>query len=652
MSRVLTDDHRFLDSLSAKVHPTPLTVVALSELFQEFYTRAASQIATHIATLQSRLSREKSPARSVSSKTSLASLTTRRTSGSSTPGTEQQMLTASEVSDRKKARRQLELKRYALEEAVERLVCEKLYEKLWRHRSTDDEERDHKLRSRTAALSLVGIGLKELLISKDDATDDAKQEAFKKEEEITEWLSEARSFLQRMDGEKNPLGKLQHLAAAHKSIVDTLGRLFPASSSADEILPTLIYTLITIPPEHLNVISNLYFVQRFRANSKMDGESAYCLVNLEAAISFLETVDLTSLRSGESQGGPVKTGSRPTTPRSETGPMNLGLSQKPTSIQTEIPAADVPAPKASPRTKTQRRLSNLIQVQTNRIEAASDAVRGTILEGADQAMESINSTLDNSFKFLFGRLKEQEKTTTQAGGTASSVIPRTLEDARKLVSSPPAQPVEEDVNISATSSIIDHPLDDRSSDRGTLDSRLSDLFAGKRAQVRDRSADSNRSAGSSARRVAFANDKPLSNAVNPSVLPLSNTPPTPSAMESVRTLGNSLNPLNRLGNINPLSRFGRSATSPNITTPSTLATPPVSTPTQELPKQLIAPTESKESLAEAKAAAALEDLKKTTPPIRKFLEAKDAKDLRIGDVDDLLKDYQRLAGALRAAISR
>lgn len=36
------------------------------------------------------------------------------------------MLTASEISDRRKARRLLELKRAALEEAVERAVCEKV----------------------------------------------------------------------------------------------------------------------------------------------------------------------------------------------------------------------------------------------------------------------------------------------------------------------------------------------------------------------------------------------------------------------------------------------------------------------------------------------------------------------------------------------
>lgn len=45
---------------------------------------------------------------------------------------EQQMLTAKEVSDRRKARRLLERKKTALEEAVERRVCQRVYNRIWR----------------------------------------------------------------------------------------------------------------------------------------------------------------------------------------------------------------------------------------------------------------------------------------------------------------------------------------------------------------------------------------------------------------------------------------------------------------------------------------------------------------------------------------
>src|SRR6201999_3656675 len=104
------------------------------------------------------------------------------------------------------------------------------------------------------------------------------QKTMQQEAAIRESLASARASIMDMTKVKYPLGKLHHLTSAHKSIVETLSNYFPASSSADEILPTLIYTLITSPPEEVNVVSNLNFIQRFLAASKVDGEAAYCLV--------------------------------------------------------------------------------------------------------------------------------------------------------------------------------------------------------------------------------------------------------------------------------------------------------------------------------------------------------------------------------------
>ena len=65
-------------------------------------------------------------------------------------------------------------------------------------------------------------------------------------------------------------------------------------------------------------------------------------------------------------------------------------------------------------------------------------------------------------------------------------------------------------------------------------------------------------------------------------------------------------------------------------------------------------TESKSDVKEEVDLSAMEALallRKTKPPIRKFMDVKDAKELRIGDVEELLKDYKRLAEAVREAIS-
>lgn len=53
----------------------------------------------------------------------------------------------------------LAAKRFALEEAVERRVTGGIYDKIWRHRSTDDEARDESLRSKRETLKVVGVGL-------------------------------------------------------------------------------------------------------------------------------------------------------------------------------------------------------------------------------------------------------------------------------------------------------------------------------------------------------------------------------------------------------------------------------------------------------------------------------------------------------------
>ncbi|RSL45183.1 hypothetical protein CEP54_014380, partial [Fusarium duplospermum] len=122
----------------------------------------------------------------------------------------------------------------------------------------------------------------------------------------------------------------RHLKAAYRSIVDTLAHFHP-SASADEIMPMLIYTLITLPPENLHVISDVYFVKTFRWELKLTGEAAYCLVNLEAAISFLETMALPTLKADEQLSGLAKSSS---SPRSETFPPLSEPEEGPLSIQS------------------------------------------------------------------------------------------------------------------------------------------------------------------------------------------------------------------------------------------------------------------------------------------------------------------------------
>ena len=534
------------------------------------------------------------------------------------------MLTASEVSERRKARRLLEYKRIALEEAVERRACEKVYDKLWRHKSTLDEVRDEKLRSKTAALALVGIGLQDLGI--DDEPGNTQTE-----ETVRNLLAPAREGLAKMNEERYPRGKLQDLTSAHKSIVETLSTIHSASSSADEILPTLIYTLITSPVEGINIISNLHFIQRFRALNKIDGEAAYCMTNLEAAISFLENVDLASLRADEAPEGPLKSSSRPATPMTEKPGFSFPPAVTPTSdqamaitLQSTLFSSSLNAPISSSRSGSsspmpsplhQRRLSNLLQPSAKVFGAANDAVRNT----AEEGFKNIGNTLDNSFKFLFGRLKEHGNDETHD----ELVLPKTLDEARQLVSRPVTP--EDESMISETSSIADTE-GEGSVMHAKPDDKLLGLIGGRKpAPLRERSVDSVKSSGSG-KRVAFAGNGPSSKLA---ALPQTTSNAQSNALESVKHLGNSLNPLNHIGAAfgGGFRGLGRAITTPPplFTEKENVRTPEPSPAMLRLPEDEIATI---------------------TPPIQRFLDMDDSGELKMKDVTELLHDYQRLAKAL------
>ncbi|OQD67821.1 hypothetical protein PENPOL_c003G05356 [Penicillium polonicum] len=617
---------RFVNSLSAKVHNSPPTIEKISELFQVFYSRAESHIATHISALIARINRDLSPQAPAKAPrgSALSKLSSKRSQDDVRIGASgRQMLTASEVAEKRQARRALENKRSALEEAAERRVCELVYDKLWRHKSTLDDVRDEKLRSKTAALLLVGINLKDLGIDIDlESIDEQKQD------EANEFLCQAREHLAKMNDYKYPLGKLQQLAAAHKAIVDALTKLLPSSSSADEILPTLIYSLVTCPPEGINIVSNLVFIQRFRSSNRIDGETAYCLTNLEAAISFLENVDLSTLRADELQDGPLKPPSETTTPSAEhVDPFRppketttLAVTTVSASPELSKPEIKEPASSTLPRprpsaTPQQRRLSNLFQPPAKVLGAANDAVRTT----ADQSLKNIGATLDSSFNFLFGRLKEMQNIQGPGSEGSEPILPKTLAEARRLVSLPLASATNQNLTQGELAAINSVSVDESTPPRSS--SRLTDLSSGP--TPRDRSVDSTRTQGSGRKSITTTSLRED---------PASSSPIT-TPLESMRNFGNTLNPLNHIPGM--MKSFGRNAPEP----PSGRSVSPSGLDRFKLSP---ASTDGTSGPVSPLPASSL----KIDPPIQRFLETQDARDLRIGDVAALLEDYKRLAAAL------
>ncbi len=458
---------------------------------------------------------------------------------------------------------------------------------------------------------------------------------------MREWLEGARTELIAMNEERCPLGKLQHLKAAHKSIVDTLTNFHP-SSSADEIMPMLIYTLITSRPEGINVISNLYFIQRFRNESKIDGEAAYCLTNLEAAISFLETVDLASLRADEAPSGPPKTNSGPNTPRADRfDPLTMGLTPSPTVSTPQVSSTNAsptltraelsPSAGLRPSMRDQnRRLSDLFQPPAA-LGAAGDAVLNT----ADQGFKTIGNSLGDSYKFLLGKLKERQDDSSQK---TELIVPKTLDDARKLVSTPPP---EDDESVSGGSSVHSpenpekKPADSAAKDPAAKpDDKVLGSIGGRKAPVRDRSTDSSRSASSS-KKVTFGQEGGEKVSLPLHAPPPASTPAAnPAIVESMRNLGNSLNPMSRIAGMGMMRGFGRTPTSV-----------PAPSPTKATPDRGVA--ELTTAFPDLAASLPAKETSKIAPPIKRFMELQNPGDLKISEVMELLKDYRRLAGALK-----
>lgn len=539
---IVTLTDTFIESLAAPVHSTPPNIDKLSQLFQDFYFQASSHINTHISALASKRSRDVSPAPSISSVASAASRLRTLSATKEKPKTEfeQQLITTEELAGRRQARKALEVKRSMLEEAVERRLCEGIYDKIYRHKSTQDEAQDDKLRSKTAALALVGIGPADLGIDLGQGTSESQERAANRTDDIKMWLEQSRKDLLRMHESRYPLGKLNHLKAAHRSIVDTIAHFHP-SASADEIMPVLIYTLITLPPEDLNVISDIHFIQNFRWEPKLTGEAAYCLTNLEATISFLQTVDLATLRSDELPSGPPKSSPGQ---KAETFPPAYpqGLTAASTST-AEVSKGNVTVskPLSSPaglkagNVLRNRRLSDLVNTPAQAFGAASDAVFTT----ADQGLKTVTNSLGDSYKFLLGKLREHQDNPSE-----SIVVPRTLDDARKLVSTPP---LDEDDDASSALNLEDDVRLKRPSVR---EDRVLNLISGRRDRSSD-SAISGRSTSSSMLKGFFADDKTL----GPTSAPNQN----PAVLDQMRNLGSSFNPMARLSNqIGMIRGFGRS----------------------------------------------------------------------------------------------
>ncbi|KIJ55288.1 hypothetical protein M422DRAFT_23899 [Sphaerobolus stellatus SS14] len=173
-------------------------------------------------------------------------------------------------------------------EAMEKLVMNRLYDYTFQPllppslRTTDDLERDHVLKQRILLFGWL----------REEHLDVPKGSDGPGGKEIKGFLDFAGQELLKINHYKAPRDKLICILNSCKVIFGLI-RHVKQSEGADAFIPILIYVVLKASPDHL--ISNIEYISRFRRPEKLQGEAGYYLSSLMGAVSFIETMDHSSL---------------------------------------------------------------------------------------------------------------------------------------------------------------------------------------------------------------------------------------------------------------------------------------------------------------------------------------------------------------------
>jgi hypothetical protein len=397
----------FVNGLSEPKYTSPLTADEISKLYQAFYDHFHDKVETYVQGSFASHSRQ---------------------------GKEVQMESLREIQDKKKVRSLLPTRVRALMEAAEVRATEAVYSKIFSVAFGDDRSHNEFIQKRIDALSRVPVTLGHF-------------DQQLKDSGISSRLEDVGEELIRMNEACSPRAKLGHLLKAHKCIVSVLTEMRSGQTSADAILPVLLFCIVHFQAP--NVWLNAMFIQRFRNKHYLHGEDIYCLTNLEASVAFLDTVTLESLGIDiahipsnvditplvtSRDGDPLR--SRGSTPRSSRS-NSLQQPEKSTPRSSRSNSLQQPlnsASKSYNSSSLSKRLSML------NAELTSNAV-----STADQSIKNLSSTFGNSYRFLMAKFVDRKEAATAAGGlNPDDKFPSTLADARKVVGLEPFSPSSSD----------------------------------------------------------------------------------------------------------------------------------------------------------------------------------------------------------------
>ncbi|KAJ7879964.1 hypothetical protein B0H14DRAFT_3858242 [Mycena olivaceomarginata] len=171
-------------------------------------------------------------------------------------------------------------------EGMEKLVMNQLYQFTFtpavvhaiprRQITADDLERDRVLTQRIALFGWIRESHLDIPVG----------------EGSNGFLMFAQQELLKINHYKAPRDKLICILNCCKVIFGLIRHL-KKDEGADSFVPILIFVVLKANPEHL--LSNVEFINRFRNPVKLQSEAGYYLSSLMGAVSFIETMDHTSL---------------------------------------------------------------------------------------------------------------------------------------------------------------------------------------------------------------------------------------------------------------------------------------------------------------------------------------------------------------------
>jgi hypothetical protein len=159
-----------------------------------------------------------------------------------------------------------------LEDSVETLICEELYDLLMSEVKLETRESDLALQSRLEMLQWL---------------EPVHLEIDRVPSELV--LSVARKELSRVHLERSPFKKVACIVQSYRIVAHAL-RMDSKSSGgdlpgADDLFP--IFVLNVCRTQVPNLFANIRFVENFRNRDGMRGEAGYCMCHLQGAAAFL-----------------------------------------------------------------------------------------------------------------------------------------------------------------------------------------------------------------------------------------------------------------------------------------------------------------------------------------------------------------------------